>query len=202
MWLSSTSPTNANQRELRFSIRSLLVVVTLIAICLAWSVYPVLRQRRAASFVERLGGYVVYDYQFSNDGRFQRTPNTIVPAWMRKLLGDDWFSRIRVVFDDTHATDDDLERIMHLADLRELQLDKTNVTDAGMRHLKDSRQLICVAITNTPVTDAGFRELKQLPNLRELWIDGTTITDEGIDELKRALPTCEVYRDEPTISVQ
>ena len=59
----------SHRRWLRFSLRTLLVVFTLICIWLGVETSRVLRQKRAAATVQSLGGTVFLGYRFDSSGK-------------------------------------------------------------------------------------------------------------------------------------
>ena len=109
----------------QFSIRSLLVLTVAVAIPCSWlamEMKAAREQREAVDAIVRSGFIVGYDYQkarFSGFGfRSLPTPPP-VPVWLRKLLGDDFFTDVVVVLVSKQVADNDLEyfkRLTHLKD--------------------------------------------------------------------------------------
>jgi hypothetical protein len=83
-----------------------------------------------------------------------------------------------------NVSDDGIEHIAALTNLRELQLADTKVTDAGLRYLKALTQLQTLTLSSTQVTDAGLEHLARLTALRELDLNHTKITGAGLRHLK------------------
>ena len=54
-------------RWLRFSLRTLLVVVTVLGVWLGVQVNPVRKQRNAVAWIQEVGGTVTYDYEIGDD---------------------------------------------------------------------------------------------------------------------------------------
>ena len=77
------------RRWLQFSLRTLLVFVTLSAFASGWFVVKMQRarrQREAVKAIVEAGGRVWYDYEVNAPtGSVPKPPG---PAWMRKLLGE------------------------------------------------------------------------------------------------------------------
>jgi hypothetical protein len=181
----------------QFSIRSLLLLVIVIAIPCSWLAVKIQQLRPQREIQEvltatwRLGGLVAFE---SN-----QPPG---PVWMRRLVGDVGPTLRSLLFDEcavvyvelcgTAVTDADLERLEGLphlqGHLRGLNLDGTEVTDAGLEHLKSLTELNHLNLSNTRVTDAGLEHLKGLPHLRVLILRQTRVTDAGVEKLWQTLP--------------
>jgi hypothetical protein len=163
----------------QFSLRTLLVFVTLCAIPCSWlavKIQELKRQREAIAAIEKLGGFVYYDYQF--DKRYPESPHwdgpPSGPTWLRRLLGDDFFASVAgMVLIRSEVTDADLEPIRALPELRMLEIGDTSSTDAALEILK------------------GLRKLEVLG------IGGTKITENGEKALQSALPRCKIGRVRP-----
>ncbi len=170
-------------RWFQYSLRTLLVFVTLCAIACSWlgvKLRQAKREREAAAAIEKLGGTVDWS-----------APSG--PVWLRSLLGNDFFVTVfRVQMYCTYATDTDLEHIKSLNQLRELYLYETEVTDAGLENLRRLNRLQKLSLANTKITDAGLEHLKGLTELKELWLFPSNVTDEGVKQLQHALPNCQI----------
>ncbi len=78
------------RRWLRFSLRTLLIVVTVLAVPLGWVGWrrqQVRREQATITWVKEAGGYVVYEYTYKLDDR----------SWWEEST-DKWFGkRVRFV---------------------------------------------------------------------------------------------------------
>src|SRR6185437_11305871 len=87
------SKNESPRRYLTFSLRTLFVLTTVFAVWLGVVVNRAREQREAVKAIEALGGTVAYDWDefpfdpFASDKR--HTPHG--PAWLRWLIGDDYF---------------------------------------------------------------------------------------------------------------
>ena len=173
-----TGEREPRRRLFQFSLRELMIVVTICAI--ACSVFAVKkqqakRQRDTVNTVIRLRGTVVYAWERQDD---ETAGDTLMPPppreppgpeWVRTLLGVDFVSTVVYVsLDDTEATDLDLQGIGELTTLQSLILRQTQVTDAGLLHLG------------------------RLKNLRYLNLEHTRVSREGVAKLQQALPNCKI----------
>ena len=105
----------------QFSILSLLVLMLAVAVPFSWLTVEreqARKQRAAVDWIEKAGGFVLYDYEFDPSGNPIPAAKPPGPSWLRKPLGDDYFADVTVV--DLHGQE---------------------VSDAGLEHLKGLAQL-------------------------------------------------------------
>jgi hypothetical protein len=181
------------RRWCQYSLRSLFVVMTAACIGMSWpgvKMREARRQKDTVEEIQKLGGWVWYEHQVdASSSKVLPTTPPPVPAWLRKLFGDDFFQKVACVYlNDTQVVDDDLALITNLSELNELlDLSRTQVTDMGLQYLKAFTRLESLRLSGTKITDNGLDHLTALPQLTDLSLDDTTITDEGLERLK-ALP--------------
>lgn len=200
-----TDTPKRKRRWLQFSLRSLLIFTVLCAIAAGWLGRKIEHKRRehaAVDAIRKHGGTVDYDY---NDGN---KPDG--PAWIRSLLGDNFFNEVRAVhFYGADATDDSLRSLEGLTRLQEVDLGLTKqtnvgvmrvqqnhlrVSDAGLLSLKGLTNLRYLFLDGAQVTDAGIENLKGLTQLKRLGLFETKVTNTGVASLNAALPNCLIYR--------
>jgi hypothetical protein len=199
----AAQPSRPRRRWLRFSLRTLLLVVTLVAVALSVWVNQAERQRRAVAAIRAAGGWVKYDYErrplvtgtavgFS----VQSTPQSSFdgelpgPDWLCRLLGVDYFADVTwaLRFDEI-----DVAILCALTSLERLDLSGTQVSDAGLAHLSGLTSLQVLNLDGTQVSDAGCVRLSGLTSLQELSLYDTQATDAGCERLQTALPNCTIY---------
>ena len=151
------------RRWFQFSLRTLLVLVAVVAVWLALLVNAATKQREAVAAIEALGGHVFYEHESNSPAEL------LGPEWLRELVGEEYFVTIIVV-----------------------GLNSTKVTDAGLEHLKGLTSLQRLYLDRTNVTDAGLEHLKGLTSLQMLYLSGSHVTDEGVKKLQKALPNCQI----------
>jgi hypothetical protein len=188
-------------RRFRYSLRGLLLVVTVAAIALGWYCHRAREQKRAVESIKALGGHVFYHGGEKN-----------TPAWLwrlSRLVGQDWLLSVTAVnlsradvekgdleclkclprlkrlwLSQTGITDARLEPVASLRNLRFLHLHRTCVTDAGLARIARLKKLESLYLSNTQVTDAGVRYLKDLSAIRCLHLAETSVTEKSLPHLR------------------
>jgi hypothetical protein len=186
--VSKAPPARPRRRLWRFSLRTLLAVVTLVALVLGVWVSRAERQRQAVAAIQAAGGIVRYDYQAGEaPAVYGERPG---PDWLCRLLGVDYFADVTLVGLYPSATDETVAHLSGLTSLTCLYLDDTQVGDAGLAHLSGLTNLRVLWLHNTGVGDASLICLSGMSNLQELSLPGTQVSDAGLAHLSRALPHC------------
>ena len=137
------------RRWFRFSMRTLLIVVTVLSVPLGWIGWRLGQERReqaTIAWVEEMGGYV---------------------------YGQSWFSgRVRQVYlKDTQVSD--LSPLVELKNLEAIFFYRTKVND--LSPLSELKNLEGLSLYNTPVSDMST--LSELNNLEWLWFINTQVSD-------------------------
>ena len=82
------------------------------------------------------------------------------------------------------VTDETLDYLSGMANLRELDLNHTQVTDRGMTQLAKLNSLEILRLRATGVTDEGVKQLERLPLLNRLDLRETAISHEAVARWK------------------
>ena len=164
------------RRWLRFSLRTLLIVVTVLSVPLGWvgwEMGQVRRERATIAWVEEMGGYVSFHTEedpFGGANRFRSGADK--RSWWEEST-DKWFGK-RV---------------------RWVRLNYTKVSDLSpLAELKNLNQLV---LNNTQVSDLS--PLVELKGLERLFLTNTQVSFEQVQELRQAFPNCRIkhsIRDE------
>jgi hypothetical protein len=211
----------------QFSVWSLLVAVVAVAVPFSWLAVEMKRARHQEAVANRLnntrnaiaahGGLygVCYDYQ----PPWNIQPQT--PSWLRRFLGNDFFSDVLTadfLNDEDFETDyletfphlrwfrrqerklsdEDLDHIGTLTQLRYLDLSDCSVTSDGLKRLAKVLPQLNVfniaqsteagtklrVFTSIGIDDQGLKLLARSSHLRELNLNGTDITDVGLEHIK------------------
>src|SRR5262245_1166717 len=122
------------RRWLRFSLRTLLLTMAVVAVALAWAIHKAREQAISVAALQRMGCRVDHDDI--------NAPAPLTPLeWLRGLLGDEALSGSVVIAEDSQMTDAGLAYVARLAKLHQLSLTDIEVTDAGMVHLEGLAEL-------------------------------------------------------------
>lgn len=161
--MSEAKPTHttpkSRRRWLRFSMRTLLLVMFVASVLFAWLGKHVVRsqiQRPIVARIQAAGGSVYYDYQMEPRPK-NSIPGSSIVRW---ILGDDIYATVNVVsLDDKKTTDDDVVRLNKLTELVSVSLNGTDVTDDCVDNLLRIRCLRDLDLANTSITPDGLNRL-------------------------------------------
>jgi len=197
---NSASQSTRPRRWFRYSLRTLLLVMTIICICLGWVVSRVLQQERAVKAIESAGGSVTYDWQHDSRARSNREgPHPRGPQWLRDLIGRHYFDTVV----DVRFWRGDMARahgqfaevapcLANLPRLRFLSLTGLALGEnefAMVAKYSSSEELICYMME---LRDRDAAQLAGAAPLRKLGLNDVKISAKGIAEFKR-LPQLEEF---------
>ena len=176
---AATPPTRSRHGTmLRFSLRSLLVVVTLLAVGLGWFAYwrdAKRREEAAREWVLHHGGGV---------GQVDGREMSQRPLWVQRLalvLPEECLRTVYYVDFPKDTTDADLEVLRDLPNLTQVNLNEAaSITPAGLAPLAELPRLEVLYLNQTPARDEGLAHARHLHGLKEIWIEHTGITDASI----------------------
>ena len=94
----------------------------------------------------------------------------------------------------TGITDDGLDVVSALPELRRLDLSGTRVSDAGVARLAGLAQLEILNLHGTAVSDASLEALAELGKLERLYAWSTDVTARGVERLREKRPELQVNR--------
>ena len=139
--------------RLQVSVRALMILVLVLGGGLGWIAHLARQaqiQRNAVTAVRKVGGSVLYDWQFEN-GKVRVKPGTNIisdkvpgwPKWIVDRLGVDAFGSVTDVSfrrppkrPSSDEISEALAQVGHLSRLKHLSLVLTPVNDAGLAHLE------------------------------------------------------------------
>ncbi len=173
------------RRWWQFSLASLLIMMTVLALCLGFWADSARRQKLAVQWIRERDGQVLYSFEI------QRSPNQKLsppgPDWLREWLGIDYLDNVEVVHVEEPVTDADLAAFAKdLPRLKSLGIGQAaSVTDAGLGGLaKGLPRLTYLRIAlGASITDAGLVHLARLHDLEFLHIDCPQMTNAGLANL-------------------
>src|SRR5262245_37023780 len=135
---------------MRYSLRTLLIAITMLGIWMGVEVRGARRQAFAVSEIKKLGGWVLYDFEFDPQVGSSRNLNgrSWVPRWVSARTGLDWFHTVvavNMVYDIQPGggrTDNRQEIDAAMRDTPPYRRDFKDIL-AGVPHL---RQLFCIVL--------------------------------------------------------
>jgi hypothetical protein len=170
----ATSP-KVKRRWFQYSITSLLLLILVCGVVLAFVVNPARRQRRAVEFVEAVGGEVFYQSYYTG----WVTPRDMLP------VGGEWYIAVKQVeLGDSAVTDTGMMHLQVLTGLEQLFLGCTQVSDVGLEHLKELTLLEKLFLGETQISDSGLESLKGLTAMKFMDLSYTQVSDAGLTHLR------------------
>ena len=198
--MTGQSQRNGRRRwRLNLSLRLAMGAVLVIAVGLAWLAHAVREQRRVKDLILRHNGLYFYEYEPQTVSRYTR--ETWVPAWLRRVIGEDWFHDVTWVrIEGPQFEDSELQRLKVLDRIETLGLVETAITDAGLGHLRGRKALKGLFLGGNWIGDAGLDalDLASMPQLSVLEIRSTQVSDAKIAEIKKQFPKLMVLEDGPS----
>ncbi len=200
------------RRWLRFSLRSLMLFVFGAGVVLATlgrEIARAQRQHTAVVAIVSAGGAVWYNSET------KQGEESAWVRWLRDIVHEDCFVHVdrvemrsgtldldqlfrRIELEGklglskrrTEFTDQSIDQLSTLRELRQLSLRFRDITDVGRERLAPLSNLESLNLSRTKVSNSGLRHLRALQKLRHLDLSGTAVTDEGLSDLSE-LPDLE-----------
>jgi hypothetical protein len=186
-------PHSRPRRWLRFSLGSLLVVMTVLCIALAVLFNRARRQERAVRAIEAAGGYVQFDYheRYGEDNPLLSDLSGAPipgPVWLRRLVGDELFrtpKRVSFYAFAAPGVEDAVlkEHLTGVSTAELLDIHSDQVTDAALPYIGAMPRVNDLSLAAGQVTDEGLQHLTGLTQLNLLWLDCPQVTDDGVARL-------------------
>jgi len=196
------------RRFIRFSLRSLLILILVASVCQAWMANRAAKQRRAVALVAELDGGVFFQCESDDSdvthwcaicqdliaaNPVQHPPD----GFWHDLLGHE------VILEDVcvtlmvpRLTDQQLGVIVDgLPSMDSLCLGSAHISDAGLAHLSSLdrlEDLTCVCLDSARITDAGLEHLVSLDRLETVWLLGTSVTANGTSRFRQRRPDVRI----------
>lgn len=167
-------------RWLQCSLRTLLIVVTLLALRTGQGALAGERTtEEEIAEIQKLHGWIVRDEQSPGGPVIQVefSLGKLTDADLKHLKG---FTKLqRLSLNGTRVTDAGLEQLQGLIELQTLLLSGTKVKGPGLEHLKGLTKLQTLNL-GFIATDGGLEHVEGLTQLRRLDLTYSKITDEGL----------------------
>lgn len=203
--------------RLRFSCRTLFILVTCCAALCGWYARAERQQEAMATAAGGYGFFFLYDHEVSNN-----EPLDCSPAIFRgppRLGYLNLFHQPRVAF--SGIRDCDLPRFKELGSNRYFLFDTassvayhgihwrsmkklTSLEEIYVRkgpiqvpgeelvHFRAFPRLRILNVSGHPIGDKDLTHLEGLTSLRELYLQETHVSQEGIARLQRSMPNCRI----------
>jgi len=94
-------------------------------------------------------------------------------------------------------TDEDMQTIGELSNLRKLNVSRNPVTDKGVHTLLGLSKLEYLNLYETNVSDSILVPLMALPHLKELYLWQTNVSDSAVNKLKNSKPNLKIIYQTP-----
>jgi hypothetical protein len=197
-------PVKRKLRWYQFSLRSLLIFVTLFAVACSWFAVKMgqaKRQREAIQVIQKAGGNVAYDYEETAPRTRSSSGKPWEPEWLSKLLSEDFFHD-PVYFSLSGSPKDEgwLKAVNSLPSLKTLLLWSENISNQTLDHLAELPNHEELHLTGSSVTDQGLKNMSKFPKLRWLVMNGTRIGDSGVAYLRNPIILEELVLTDTRVS--
>lgn len=189
----------------QFSLRQMIVWVTILGIALGWLGNEILRARRQEEIVaaiQRLGGQARYNYD-PLELRGTRPHKRPRERWLTVLIGPDLFAHVAGVYfgENTSVKDDDLKFLAELPRLRAVELFGPGITDETLQHLSHALYLRGLHLDDTLCTTGAVSRLPSARSLEYFTLLGLTANDANMPALQampnlRSLNLCSFSRSQ------
>lgn len=155
------------RRFWQFSLRTLLLFVTVFCIWFGWLSQRAHRQSRAVAAIEAAGGDVHYSFEYDATGQLQTSAVTAGPAWLLDTLGVDYLANVVSVRLEHPLTAEKFDAVVRLPKLRMLVLLYGDVDDRELEKLKNTTNLKVLYVMFRQQHERALSELRaSLPNLQ------------------------------------
>lgn len=160
----------------QFSLATLLLLTTAVSLVLAFQASHLYAKRRAIEMIIRLGGFISYDYEWTEKGEWRDATHPPGPKFLRWLLGEYYAAEP-----------------VEIQLCRDARSTPELFTDSEARQLAVLHELDWLVLTGSNITDEGIMYFKGLEKLGRLDIENTLVTDEGVAALQKARPKLRIY---------
>jgi Leucine Rich repeat len=184
-------PVDPPRRRIRFSLRSLFVVVSLLCGWMGYLYSSAKRQERAVASIEQAAGHVEYDWWRDADGSPRQQPTPRGPAWLRSLLGPHYFDTV-VGVDISHTSVQGSPSqfatfktpLLQLPKLRRLHIFRLELSDADYAAISQLQGLEELSLAKMELSAAGAAQIASLANLRELNLSDDIVPAAALLQIK------------------
>jgi internalin A len=195
--MSSTSDLSADSHRKRqwrrFSLRTLLIFVTLFCLLVGWFAIKLRqaeRQRVAVANLRALGFVIRYEWEMDPDFVVDDRAQPPGPQWLRNWLGDDFLDTVVSVSvaHKRHVGDDQFQSVFSFPRLRHLALGESGITGASIARLPELNELESLDVSDDRINDTWMAGICDCRHLKKLVVaDSHLITRAGLAHLSALL---------------
>ena len=198
MSTETLATSRSKRRWVSFSLRTLLIVMTLVCIAIAWKMNRVRNLRRAMAEAQRLGASITYVHEL--DAAPPVEPPG--PKWLRRIVGDDFFVEVeQIQLENDEVNDDTIALIAHLPSIHSLIVRSNGITDKGLVSLAEANELVALELTSANVTASGYANLTGLRKLMTLvFRNDKTVQDTWLAEIAKLQQVKYLYLNCPHVT--
>lgn len=180
------SAAKPRRRWPRFSVRSLLLLIVLIAVPLAWKFNQVRNQRLVVAEITNLNGQIIYHHEMRQVRMARQTAEPPGPKWLRALLGEDFFAAlVWMEINDPRVSDETIALVSTLPDLKELHIRSDQLSDRGLGHLAGLKTLKYLNLVGRQITDNGLEQIAKFKQLKGLDLNAEKVSDDGLAQIAK-----------------
>jgi hypothetical protein len=163
-------------KRLRFSLKTLFALVTVLGIVCGWFAFKLSEARHQKRIVAQIRDmHVSVDYDWDSGRPLNNLEQNLI-----EVFGIDSCSNVnrvvpkgmQIAFDDARL-EQLIPLLKQLPKLKQLNLGVTNISDAHLRELSQLQSLQSITLTGTRVTDQAVKELKVAMPQTVIFSDGT-----------------------------
>ena len=177
---------------MRFSIRTLLLIVVFCTICFA-IVASITRDSRERwhyeSDLRSMGAYYVGFIDVNNKPDWVSFVGPVKSPQIAKYQ-----SFRHIDFDGAHMTDDSVRNIASIKHFETIHLTNCDITDNQIGLLAKKGCVEMLRLNGSPVTDDAIPAIASIAGLKSVDLSGTLVTEEGIAMLLERCPGILVHR--------
>lgn len=200
MSVEGEKKTKPRWRWFQFSLRALLLLMTVFGIWFGIRMDRARRQKRAVAVLQECGD-IFYESQFNHRSvKFlAKKTKPWRPKWLRAIVGDDFFDRVYAAYLYRSPSDEDLKSLRDLPDIETLIISSPQVTGKGIEHLRALPRLKELYLNCDKMTDTDLVHLPPLDELRYLNVC-CSMSDQAFDSIAalESLETLEIARRPPS----
>lgn len=182
--------------RVQFRLKWLLILIAVLSAPLSWLGWKLDEKRRERWAEHELSKFsiaIVYDGPPAEDDPFADVEEPPPgPAWLRRILGDDFFLHVDSVYSWPSKLDPDADPAHLSGPAREGMNDVPPLNDAALAYLRYLPKLRSLSLAGAKITDAGLRQLYTVSALESLDLRETKVSAGAVAELRKALPKCKI----------